>query len=153
MPNIRHILSHYRFKEVVVRLAEEYVWWLIRSLPGFEGVWLRYLFLKLTTKRLVQLFTIDGAKDLGFADRTGSLTPGKRADLILIRTGDINMAPVGDPYDAVVALAQPINIDTVVVDGRILRRGNKFTAMDHAKVVADAMQSVAALQTKAKWPA
>jgi cytosine/adenosine deaminase-related metal-dependent hydrolase len=109
--------------------------------------------IKLTTKRLVQLFTIDGAKDLGFADRTGSLTPGKRADLILIRTGDINMAPVGDPYDAVVALAQPINIDTVVVDGRILRRGNKFTAMDHAKVVADAMQSVAALQTKAKWPA
>jgi len=52
MPNIRHILSHYRFKEVVVRLAEEYVWWLLRSLPGFEGVWLRYLFLKLTTKRL-----------------------------------------------------------------------------------------------------
>lgn len=108
--------------------------------------------IKLTTKRLVQLFTIDGATDLGFADRIGSLTPGKRADMILVRTGDINMAPVGDPYDALVAQAQPINVDTVVVDGRILRRGNKFTAMDHARVVADAMESVAALQAKAKWP-
>lgn len=109
--------------------------------------------IKLTTKRLVQLFTIDGATDLGLADRTGSLTPGKRADLILIRTGDINIAPVNDPYDAVVALAQPINVDTVIADGRILRRGNKFTAMDHAKVVADAMQSLDDLKARAKWPA
>jgi cytosine/adenosine deaminase-related metal-dependent hydrolase len=107
---------------------------------------------RLTTKRLVQLFTIDGAKDLGFADKIGSLTPGKRADLLLLRTTDINMSQIGDAYDAVVALAQPINIDTVVVDGRILRRGNKFTGMDHAKVVADATQSVTALQAKAKWP-
>ena len=46
----------------------------------------------LTAKRLVQLATLDGAVDLGIAGRTGSLTPGKRADMILVRTGDINMA-------------------------------------------------------------
>ena len=52
----------------------------------------------LTFKRLVQLATLDGAIDLGIAERTGSLTPGKRADLILVRTGDINVAPMSDPY-------------------------------------------------------
>ena len=51
----------------------------------------------LTAKRLVQLATLDGAVDLGIADRTGSLTPGKRADIILVRAGDINIAPAGTP--------------------------------------------------------
>ena len=106
---------------------------------------------KLTTKRLVELATIDGARDLGFADLTGSLTPGKRADLILIRTTDINMAPVGDPYDALVQLAQPANVDTVVVDGRILRRNNRFAALDEDKVVQDATEAAEGLKARAKW--
>ena len=104
-------------------------------------------------KRLVQLATLDGAVDLGIADKTGSLTPGKRADIILVRTTDINMAPVGDPYEALVSLAQPRNVDTVIVDGRILRRAGKFTALDHAKVVRDAQEAAMALRAKAKWPA
>jgi cytosine/adenosine deaminase-related metal-dependent hydrolase len=106
----------------------------------------------LTLKRLLQLATLDGAVDLGIADRTGSLTPGKRADLILVRTTDINMAPAGDPYEALVSLAEPANVDTVMVDGRILRGGGRFTAQDHAKVVAEAQESLLALRAKANWP-
>ncbi len=109
--------------------------------------------IKITTKRLVQIATIDGAKDLGLADKTGSLTPGKRADLILVRTGAPNMGSIGDPYDALVQLAQPSDVDTVVVDGRILRRKGEFTALDHEKVLRDATDSVAALKARAKWPA
>jgi len=106
----------------------------------------------LTVKRLVQLATLDGAVDLGIAGRTGSLTPGKRADIILVRTTDINMTPVGDPYEALVSLAQPSNIDTVIVDGRILRRSGSFAALDHARVVREAQEAAAALREKAKWP-
>ena len=105
-----------------------------------------------TFRRLVQLATLDGAIDLGIADRTGSLTPGKRADLILVRAGDINIAPVGDPYEALVSFAQPRNVDTVIVDGRILRRRGEFTALDHAEVVAQAAESAAALRARANWP-
>ncbi|HZO46337.1 MAG TPA: amidohydrolase family protein [Xanthobacteraceae bacterium] len=107
----------------------------------------------LTVKRLVQLATLDGAVDLGIADKTGSLTPGKRADIILVRTTDINMTPVGDPYEALVSLAQPNNVDTVIVDGRVLRQSGKFTALDHAKVVKDAQEAAATLRARAKWPA
>jgi cytosine/adenosine deaminase-related metal-dependent hydrolase len=106
----------------------------------------------LTSKRLVQLATLDGAVDLGIADRTGSLTPGKRADLILVRTTDINMTPIGDPYEALVTFAQPRNVDTVIADGRILRRGGEFTALDHARVVRDAAETAASLQARAGWP-
>src|SRR4029077_20753525 len=51
----------------------------------------------LTLKRLLQLATLDGAVDLGIADRTGSITPGKRADLVLLRATDLNIAPAADP--------------------------------------------------------
>ncbi len=107
----------------------------------------------LSVKRLVQLATLDGAIDLGVDKVTGSLTPGKRADLILVRTTDINMTPMGNPYEALVQLAQPSNVDTVVVDGRILRQKNRFTALDHARAVRDARDAAAELRTKAKWPA
>ena len=106
----------------------------------------------LTVKRLVRLATLDGAIDLGIAAKTGSLTPGKRADIILVRSTDINMAPAGDPYEALVSLAQPANIDTVIVDGRILRQTGKFTTLDHPKVVRDAQEAAAALRGKAGWP-
>ena len=106
----------------------------------------------LTSRRLVQLATIDGARDLGIADKVGSLAPGKRADLILVRTTDINMTPMGDPFEALVGLAQPGNVDTVVADGRILRRGGRFTALDHAQIVREAAESTAALRSRANWP-
>lgn len=105
----------------------------------------------LTNRRLVELATIDGARDLRFDDKVGSLTPGKRADLILIRTTDINMAPVGDPYEALVSLALPSNIDTVVVDGRIVRRGGRFVTLDEGAVVRQAAESLADLKARAGW--
>lgn len=103
----------------------------------------------LTAQRLVQLATLDGAVDLGIANRTGSLTPGKRADMILVRTGDINMAPFGDPYESLVSFAQPRNVDTVIVDGRILQRAGRFTALDHAEVLREAIASGAGLLARA----
>ena len=107
----------------------------------------------LTVKRLVQLATLDGAVDMGVDKVTGSLTPGKRADVILVRTTDINMTPMGDPYEALVQLAQPANVDTVIVDGRVLRQRGRFTALDHGRAVREARLAAEALRAKAKWPA
>jgi 5-methylthioadenosine/S-adenosylhomocysteine deaminase len=105
---------------------------------------------RLKPRRLVELATIEGAKLLGLADRTGSLTPGKRADLILIRKTDINMAPVGDPYYAIVFQGQPSNVDTVIVDGRVLARESKLLSMDVSKVVQEAADSARAIAQRAK---
>ena len=104
---------------------------------------------KLKPRRLVELATIEGAHLLGLADKIGSLTPGKRADLVLIRTTDINIAPVGDPYYSIVFSGQPANVDTVVVDGRILCRGGKLTAIDVAKTVREATASARGIQERA----
>jgi 5-methylthioadenosine/S-adenosylhomocysteine deaminase len=63
------------------------------------------------------------------------------------------MAPAGDPYEAIVSFALPSNVDTVIVDGRILRRAGRFTAYDHPQIVAAARDAAYALRDKAKWPA
>jgi len=49
---LRHTISQYKIKHLFVRFAEEYIWWILKYLPGFEGMILRYLFLKCTTKQL-----------------------------------------------------------------------------------------------------
>jgi cytosine/adenosine deaminase-related metal-dependent hydrolase len=105
--------------------------------------------LRLKPRRLVELATIEGAKLLGLADKTGSLTPGKRADLIMIRTADLNMAPVRDPYYAIVFQGQPSNVDTVVVDGRILARGGRLRAVDVPKLVREAAESARGIDERA----
>jgi hypothetical protein len=46
----------------------------------------------------------------------------------------------------------PTNVDTVIVDGRVLRRAGRFTAFEHARIVAEAREAAAGLREKAKWP-
>src|SRR5262245_5228390 len=104
--------------------------------------------LSVSPRQVLELATINGARDLGIADRVGSLTPGKRADLILVRTTDLNMAPLGDPVQAIVRSAQPHNVDTVVVDGRILKRGGQMTGVDVEKIVREAAESMASLRAR-----
>jgi cytosine/adenosine deaminase-related metal-dependent hydrolase len=104
---------------------------------------------RLKPKRLVELATIEGAKLLGLSDKVGSLTPGKRADLIMVRTHDLNMAPVGDPYYALVFQGQPSNVDTVVVDGRVLVRNGRHTALDVGKTVQEAAASARGIMERA----
>jgi 5-methylthioadenosine/S-adenosylhomocysteine deaminase len=92
----------------------------------------------LSARRALEWATIDGARGLGLADVTGSLTPGKRADLIMVRADALNMAPFTDAPNMIALAAQPANVDTVVVDGRVLKRGGRLTALDARDVVCDA---------------
>jgi 5-methylthioadenosine/S-adenosylhomocysteine deaminase len=94
-----------------------------------------------TTKRMVELATIEGAKALGLAEKTGSLSAGKRADLITVRTTDPNIFPMSNPWDAIVLGGTPQNVDLVVADGRILRAGGKFTSIDQDRIMAELNES------------
>jgi cytosine/adenosine deaminase-related metal-dependent hydrolase len=103
-------------------------------------------------RRILELATLDGAKDLGIADRVGSLTPGKRADLILVRTNDLNVAPFGNPALLLVQQAQPYNVDTVVIDGRILKHKGELVAIDTDEVIRKAAELFAAARKRAGGP-
>ena len=106
---------------------------------------------KLTARRVLELATIEGARSMGMADKIGSLKPGKRADLIMVSTRDINLAVFGDPAHMLVTAAQPANVDTVVIDGRILKRSGRLVHLNVAQIATDAANASAALRKRANW--
>jgi 5-methylthioadenosine/S-adenosylhomocysteine deaminase len=87
-----------------------------------------------TARQMLEIATINGAHVAGVEDRTGSLTPGKKADLVLIDARQLNVAPVIDPVAAVTLSADVSNVDTVIVDGVIRKRDGKLLAdVDRAR--------------------
>ncbi len=85
---------------------------------------------KITSYDVLSYATIEGAKANGLADKTGSLTPGKDADLILLRTDKPNVFPVNDPVGAVVWSMDTSNVDTVFVAGRLMKRNGELLHVD-----------------------
>lgn len=72
--------------------------------------------------------TLGGAEVAGIADRTGSLTPGKKADVVIIDGSAVNIAPIIDPVGAVVCAADVSNVKTVMVEGEVLKENFKLKA-------------------------
>lgn len=60
----------------------------------------------------------------------GTITPGKQADIVLIRTDRVNVAPVVDPVASVVIAADTSNVDTVIVAGRIVKQNGQLARVD-----------------------
>ena len=106
---------------------------------------------KMSARKALELGTIGGAQSMGIDDKVGSLKPGKRADLIAINTNALNMAVVTDPAHLVLEATGPENVDTVVVDGRILKRAGKLAAVDTPKVIAEARAALAGVRERTKW--
>lgn len=106
---------------------------------------------KMTARRALELGTIEGARSLGIDNRVGSLKPGKRADVIMISFEQPNMGVFSDPAHMVVEATEPANVDTVIVDGRILKRSGKLTAMAVDQVLQDASASFNAVRQRANW--
>jgi cytosine/adenosine deaminase-related metal-dependent hydrolase len=82
----------------------------------------------ITSRQVLEWATLGGARVAGIADRTGSLTPGKRADVVIIDAKAVNVAPVIDPVGAVVCAADISNVKTVLVDGEVLKEDFKLKA-------------------------
>jgi 5-methylthioadenosine/S-adenosylhomocysteine deaminase len=100
-------------------------------------------------RRCIEMATINGARALGLEAVTGSLTPGKRADLIMVNARDLNVAPVVDLESTVVRSVTPANVDTVMIDGRILKRHGEMVAFDVARVIREAEESAQEVRARA----
>ena len=84
--------------------------------------------------RMLRTATLGGAVSVGLGELTGSISPGKQADLILVRTDSIHMSPMNDPVAALVFYAHPSDIDSVWVAGKPRKRGGRLVGVDWPKL-------------------
>jgi 5-methylthioadenosine/S-adenosylhomocysteine deaminase len=80
----------------------------------------------ITCAEALQWVTTNGARMIGMEQSLGTIAPGKKADIILLRGGDLNLFPVNNAINAVVRHATPGNVDTVMVAGNIVKRDGKL---------------------------
>lgn len=95
----------------------------------------------LTTRDALRWATMDGARMLRLDHRIGSLTPGKQADIVLVRRDALNTASVIDPVSIVVNYAEPANVDTVLIAGEVKKRAGRLVAGGIEAIVADLRSS------------
>ena len=72
-----------------------------------------------TTRDVLRWATVNGARDLRLQAKTGSLAPGKEADIVILDAEAINVAPLNHVPGAVVSLMERSNVETVIVAGKI----------------------------------
>jgi 5-methylthioadenosine/S-adenosylhomocysteine deaminase len=95
----------------------------------------------LRAQEILACATIEGARAVGLDTKVGTLTPGKQADLIMLRTDRINVTPLNDPATAVVAGMDTGNVDTVVIAGRVMKRHGELLHVDWPAVRRMATES------------
>ncbi|MFG2915625.1 amidohydrolase family protein [Kitasatospora sp. NPDC048298] len=85
---------------------------------------------RLRSRDLLAFATTDAAASMGLAHRTGTLTPGKDADIILLRTDDLTIFPVTDPAGSIVSQGHPGLVDTVLAAGHVVKRDGALVGVD-----------------------
>jgi cytosine/adenosine deaminase-related metal-dependent hydrolase len=84
----------------------------------------------ITTRDVLEFATIEGARANGLEDKVGTLTPGKEADVIMLRTDRINVMPINDPIGAVVWGMDTSNVDSVFIAGQPMKRNGQLLGVD-----------------------
>ena len=121
------------------------------NMMGIVGAGLKWIF---GYRDAIHAGTLSGAHVLGLDDQVGSLKPGKRADVILVRTDAPNMLPAANtnPTYQLVQHGEPANVDTVIIDGIIRKRAGKLTGFDVAAVIERAAEAQMDIRKRANMP-
>jgi 5-methylthioadenosine/S-adenosylhomocysteine deaminase len=94
-----------------------------------------------SAREVLAYATVEGARANGLDSKAGTLTPGKQADLILLRTDRMNVTPLNDPATAVVVGMDTGNVDTVLIAGRVMKRHGELLHVDWPAVRRKAAES------------
>ncbi|MCW8443296.1 amidohydrolase family protein [Fluoribacter gormanii] len=106
--------------------------------------------INLTCDKALDWITINGAKALHLDKLIGTLAPGKKADLILINLKDINLWPVHRLYESIIFYSNRHNVDTVIIDGKIMKRQGKLVCSDLDKLRVRLLESSERIVKNAK---
>jgi cytosine/adenosine deaminase-related metal-dependent hydrolase len=110
------------------------------------------------SEQVFEMATINGARALGWESQIGSLEVGKRADFVVVDMNKPHLTPSPNPISTIVCAATGRDVDTVVIDGKIVVRGGKVLTMDESRILAEARERAASVYRRAgidikpRWP-
>jgi cytosine/adenosine deaminase-related metal-dependent hydrolase len=104
-----------------------------------------------TSKELVRMLTIEGARTLNVGDEIGSLETGKRADLIMLDLDTPKFAPVNNIFAHVVNQAGPADVETVIVDGNIVMRDGDVKTIQSSEVINQVETAIERFEEDTGW--
>jgi len=103
----------------------------------------------LPARDVVRMATRDGAHALGLDREIGTIEAGKRADVIVVATGDVRHVPGTDPYSMLVYACGPADVRMTMVDGEVVAESGQLSWADRRDVAATATSASIALLTRA----
>lgn len=106
----------------------------------------------LPAEQVVEMATIGGARALHMEKEIGSLEPGKKADLILLRTGAPHATPLYNVYSQLVYAMKASDVDTVIIGGRTVMEGRRMLTLDEAAILAKAQEYARKVQASLAPP-
>jgi len=92
----------------------------------------------LSARTALEMATIGGARVIGQEQRLGSLETGKLADVVVVRMDRPRQTPMYDPISHLVYVTRGDDVDTTIVNGRVLMQGGKVLTLNEASVLAAA---------------
>lgn len=75
----------------------------------------------ISTRRVLEMATVDGARTIGLEKQVGTLAVGKSADILLMRADSLAYSPLGDSIDAIVGAADSADIEAIFVAGKVVK--------------------------------
>lgn len=103
----------------------------------------------LAANRVLRMATIDGATALGLEAEIGSLEVGKRADVAVVKLGQLHTAPETEVVSSLVYAASASDVQSVVIDGRVVMRDRELLTIDEAETVVEADAQAELLMARA----
>lgn len=95
----------------------------------------------ISVEAVLRAATVNGARAAGLEDQIGTLTPGKQADIIMVRTNGVAVFPVTHAIGTIVQAVERADVDTVMVAGQLRKRSGQLVGVDLAKLNADVTAS------------
>jgi len=103
----------------------------------------------LTAGRALRMATIDGAKALGLDAEIGSIEPGKKADLSVVRLARLHSAPASNVVSALVYSVEADDVEAVIIDGELVMQDGKLSTIDEAETITTANAQAQSLMERA----
>lgn len=91
---------------------------------------------------VLRMATIDGAKSVGLEDDVGSLKRGKKADIVLINLESVHLKPLNDVVSTLVYCANSGDVETAIVDGRIVLQDHRTSSVDEKKLILEVEKKI-----------